>query len=137
MAELTGQGFTDMQPMPGLNYYRIKAVDKDGGISYSNVAVVLNAASGFELIGMAPNPVINGRFNLNISAAQKTMIEIVIMDMQGRRVDQQRVDMSAGFNTVAVHVAGLAKGTYQVYGVTGDGRSRVLRTQSRRSLITK
>lgn len=127
MAELTGQGFTDMQPMPGLNYYRIKAVDKDGGISYSNVAVVLNAASGFELIGMAPNPVVNGRFNLNISAAQKTMMEIVIMDMQGRRVDQQRADMSAGFNTVAVHVARLAKGTYQVYGVTGDGRSRVLR----------
>jgi hypothetical protein len=119
--------YTDQQPLPGLNYYRIKAKEIDGKTSYSNIVVILNAAKGSNLVSIAPNPVVNGSFKLNISAAQKMQMNIVVTDMQGRPMQEQMVNLSAGFNTIPVNVANLARGTYQVYGNTPDGRSRVLR----------
>ena len=123
----TGFGFADIQPLPGLNYYRIKLIEKDGKITYSNVAVILNAAKGFDLISIAPNPIVNGNFKLNISAAQKMQMDIVITDMQGRVVQKQTVSMAAGINAVGMNINNLAKGTYQVYGNTNEGRSGVIR----------
>ena len=123
----TGFSFTDMQPLPGLNYYRIKLIEKDGKITWSNIAVILNAAKGFDLINILPNPIVNGNFKLNISAAQKMQIDIVITDMQGRLMKKQTVNMIAGFNTIPVNITNLAAGTYQVYTNTPDERSRVLR----------
>lgn len=119
--------FTDIQPLPGLNYYRIKAIEKDGKISYSNIAVVLDEAKGVALISISPNPVVSGNFKLNVSAAQNMQMDIVITDMQGRLVQKQKVNMTAGFNTIPINVTNLAAGTYHVYGNTVDGRSRVLR----------
>ena len=123
----TGFDFTDMQPLPDLNYYRIKLIEKDGKITYSNIAVILNAAKGFDLISITPNPIVNGIFKLNVSAAQKIQMDIVITDMQGRQVQKQTLNMIAGFNAINMNVNNLAAGTYQVYGNTADGRSRMIR----------
>ncbi len=123
----TGFSFTDMQPLPGLNYYRIKLIEKDGKITWSNIAVILNAAKGFDLINIVPNPIVNSNFKLNISAAQKMQIDIVITDMQGRLVQKRKANITAGFNTIPVNITNLAAGTYQVYTNTPDERSRVLR----------
>lgn len=119
--------FTDVQPLPGSNYYRIKMKDNSSKITNSNIALVLNAATGSELISISPNPVLNGHLKLNVSAAQKTQMEIVITDMQGRLVQKQMLSLIAGFSTIPVNIANLVKGTYQVYGNTGSGRSWVLR----------
>jgi len=119
--------FTDLQPMPGLNYYRLKMKDKNGKILYSNIAVILNAKKGIQFISISSNPVVNGSLKLNIAAAEKTQLEIVITDIQGRVMQKQKVSLIAGFNTIPMNVANLATGTYQVYAVTADGRSTVLR----------
>ena len=76
---------------------------------------------------IAPNPIVNGNFKLNISAAQKVQMNIVITDMQGRVMQRQTVNLIAGFNALPMNVTNLATGTYQVYGNTADGRSKVLR----------
>jgi len=76
---------------------------------------------------IAPNPIVNRNFKLNVSAAQKATMEIVIIDMQGRVMQKQTANMIAGFNSIPVNVANFASGTYQVYGVTAEGRSKVMR----------
>lgn len=119
--------YTDAQPAAGINYYRLKMTDADGKITYSTVVSLINAAKGFDVLNIAPNPIVNGRFNLNISAAQNAGMNMLITDMQGRVLQQQSVNLVAGFNSIPVNVTTLAAGTYQVYGITAEGRTRVLR----------
>lgn len=121
-------GYTDVQPLAGMNYYRLKLVDADGKISYSPIVALLNADKGFELISISPNPVNQaGSLKLNISSALAMNMEIVITDMAGRLVQRQAAAISPGYNTVPVNVSRLPAGNYQVYGNTGEGRSRVVR----------
>jgi hypothetical protein len=70
---------------------------------------------------------VNGAFNLKVSTAEKIQMELVITDMQGRILQKQSVPMIAGFNQVPVNVRNLAAGTYQLFGNTDDGRTKVLR----------
>ena len=85
------------------------------------------AEKGIDVMNIAPNPVVNSTFNLQISSADKTQVELVITDMQGRILQKQSVNMIAGFNTIPMNVKNLAAGTYQLFGNTADGRTRVLR----------
>lgn len=119
--------FTDMQVLPGLNFYRVKLKGRDGKIIYSNLVVILNAAKGFELINISPNPVAAGFFKLNISAAQKMNAEMLITDMQGRLKKKQRIQLLTGFNQLPVRVNDLSAGIYQLYIIAAGERSKLLR----------
>jgi hypothetical protein len=123
----TSFDLTDGQALPGLNYYRVKMLRKDGKITCSNIAVILNAAKGTSFISIAPNPVVNGNFKLNVSAAQNTKMEMLITDMQGRKLRQQVVTLIAGFNQLPVNVNDLSPGIYLLYAIIAGERSRVLR----------
>ena len=119
--------YTDVHPLPGVNYYRLKMTDADGKVTYSSIVSLINAAAGIDIMSIAPNPIVNRNFKLNISAAQKTQMDMMITDMQGRVMHKQIINAIAGFNTVPVNVSNLATGTYQVYVVSAEGRSKVLR----------
>lgn len=123
----TDLSFTDMQPLPGYNYYRIQTIEKSGRSTYSNVAVIINTVKGFELISITPNPVLRGNFKLNVSAAQKMQADMLITDMQGRLLQKQTIVLTAGSNIFTIDVSKLARGTYHVYGNTAEGRSRAMR----------
>ena len=101
--------------------------DADGKITYSTVVSLINAVKGIDVLNIAPNPVVNSTFNLKVSTALKTQMEIVITDMQGRILQKQAVSLIAGFNSIPMNVKNLAAGTYQLVGITADGRTRVLR----------
>ncbi|HMI79578.1 MAG TPA: T9SS type A sorting domain-containing protein, partial [Ferruginibacter sp.] len=119
--------YTDAQPAAGVNYYRLKMTDANGKVAYSGVVSLINAVKGFDIMNIAPNPIVSGRFNLNVSAAQKAQMNVVVTDMQGRVMQQQTISLIAGFNAIPMNVTKLSAGTYQVYGITEDGRSKVLR----------
>jgi len=119
--------YTDNQPAKGINYYRLKMTDADGKVTYSIVVTLINAVKGIDVMNIAPNPVVNSAFNLKVSAAAKTKMEIVITDMQGRILQQQSVSLIAGFNSIPMNVRKLAAGTYQLVGITEDGKTKVLR----------
>lgn len=119
--------YTDNAPAKGINYYRLKMTDADGKITYSTTVTLINAVKGIDVMNIAPNPIVNGAFNVKISTAEKTQMELVITDMQGRVLQKQSVSMIAGFNQIPMNVRNLAAGTYQLFGNTADGRTRVLR----------
>ena len=119
--------YTDIHPAAGVNNYRLKMTDANGKITYSTIVSLINATTGIDIMSIAPNPIVNGNFKLNISAAQKVQMDIVITDMQGRLMQKQTINTIAGFNSIPMNVTNLATGTYQVYGVTTEGRSKVLR----------
>jgi len=119
--------FIDAQPLAGINYYRLKMVDIDGKISYSGIVALVNGSKGFDLISIAPNPVVNGNFKLNITSAAAQRLDLQVSDMQGRIVQTQRASVSAGSSSVTVLVDRLATGTYNIYGITTEGRTRLIR----------
>jgi hypothetical protein len=118
---------TDAQPLAGMNYYRLKTVDDNGAVSYSGIVALLNAVKGFDIISIAPNPVVDDNFRLNVTNAQASKMDITIIDMQGRLVNRQTVSVIAGYNSLPINVANLAAGTYTIQATIADERSRVIR----------
>lgn len=119
--------YADNTPLPGINYYRLKVTDADGKVSYSNIVALIQASKGLELISITPNLVKDGNCRLNITAAENQQLDIQIMDLAGRLVSRQQVDLKTGFSTINLKVNNLASGTYQLFGITADGmRTRTL-----------
>jgi hypothetical protein len=119
--------YTDTDPLKGMNYYRLKMIDADGKISYSGMVALLNAVKGFDIISIAPNPVINDHFKLNVSSAQSSKMDIIIFDMQGRLVNRQTVQLIAGFNSLPIQAGRLAAGTYTIQASIAGEQTRQLR----------
>lgn len=121
-------GYTDAQPLKGMNYYRLKMTDASGKVSYSGIVALLNADKGMEMVNIVPNPVVSdGRFTLNISAARASQVNLVITDMTGRVVQQQQKTLTAGYNSLPMNVASLAPGTYNITGISDEDKTRILR----------
>lgn len=91
-------------PGPGIWYYRLKMVDKDGTFSYSGYAQVRIAGNG--VITMGPNPVIN---ELKINGLT-TANEVLLYDNAGRLLSYKK----AAGAVLSVNTSGLAKGIYVV-----------------------
>lgn len=116
----------DANPVSGINYYRLKTADIDGRVTYSNVVVLLNQTKGFALVSLAPNPVAD-KAVLSITSAEKSIMEIVVTDVNGKQISKQRVSLIAGNNQVQLNLRNVAAGTYQVSGLTADGAVKTLR----------
>jgi hypothetical protein len=118
---------TDANPLPGINYYRLKMISADGKEDYSNIVVLINNSKGFDIFSISPNPVTNGSFNLNLFSSSAAPVEIKLMDMQGRVVEQQTRNITAGLNSINFNVSKLAAGSYVISASQQGSRSRVLK----------
>ncbi len=97
-------------PVSGLNYYRLKPVDRDGAFVYSEIRKVNFGKTGG--ISVYPNPA-KDHFNITLTGSlinQPATISLVAMD--GRMVYQQRV--TALSQTETIPVDRIASGKYVV-----------------------
>ncbi len=116
--QLNSYSFTDAAPFAGSNYYRVKALSKDGKFDYSAV-VALGAGTPRGEMFVYPNPVANGNFNLQLTAAEKGNYEVRIFDVSGREVyggkltvesEYQNIQMSVpAMNTSGVYILQMVK----------------------------
>ncbi len=83
-AALTQFGYTDNALPNGTYYYRLKMTDKDGKITYSNVAIV-KVGSKEQLVSVYPNPVKRGE-SLQINLQNITVSNIQIINSTGQVV---------------------------------------------------
>ncbi|MFM6924571.1 MAG: T9SS type A sorting domain-containing protein [Ferruginibacter sp.] len=118
---------TDANPLPGVNYYRLKMISADGKADYSNIVVLINNTKCFDIFSISPNPLTNVSFNLNLFSSSASPVEIKIMGMQGRVVDQQTRNITAGLNSISIHIDKLASGSYAIFASQQGNRSKVLK----------
>lgn len=118
--------YDDVNPLPGINYYRLKSVDDNGNITYSSIVTLLNKEKGFEIVNISPNPTVNGQFKLNVTTTQQTKMDVIITDMAGKVVSKKAVTLANGFNAIDMNVSNLASGTYQLFGNTAEGKTTTL-----------
>jgi len=94
--------YVDKNPINGLNYYRLRQIDRDGASSFSNIVAVEWKPLVFKIL---PNPVTD-HFSIQ---SELPWTCAVLFDMQGRRVrtflfsEQQQLDgLEAGAYWLAV-----------------------------------
>jgi len=118
--------FTDITPAPGTNYYRLKSIDADGKIAYSNTIAILNKAKGFEIVNMMPNPVI-GKAILNVASAGAATINIIVTDVAGRQIQSKTFNLLSGSNQLPLDFSKLSTGVYYLTGVTQGGERKTVK----------
>jgi hypothetical protein len=118
--------YIDDNLLQGLNYYRIKALHNNGKITYSPVAAILNTVAGFDIISLMPN-IVSSTTLLNISAAQKTRLNIAVTDATGHVVQRLVQNIVAGSSILSIDATTLAAGIYQIHATTLQGDSRTVR----------
>jgi hypothetical protein len=102
--------WVDMQPKPGHNYYKLKQLDIDGRTNESEVIDVYRSTDG-SMVRVYPNPAI-AQIYLEWDSQKAEIIEIQLLDMSGRMVQQVVVRATEGINTQVLHVESLSPGLY-------------------------
>jgi hypothetical protein len=118
----------DNKPVNGMNYYRLKMVDKDGKFSYSQVRSI-NEAVSFG-VSIYPNPVENN-LNLNFSSDKAETVQVDVVDNGGKVVATQQIEVAVGASTQGINVGGLSRGVYyvRVVGAEGETEERFVKQQ--------
>jgi len=114
--------FTDYAILSTNNYYRLEQVDADGLIRYSDI-IQVNTNCVEDNIGtldVFPNPVQNDDLNMRLLSSKNAAANVTIMDVTGRIISQQALQVAEGINTLNVSVGGLTAGTYFVQ-IEGEG----------------
>ena len=82
--ELSDYSFADEKPFSGVNQYRLKQTDFDGGFEFS--AVVTVRFSNESTVRIAPNPTASGFITLSLTDLRSDKAVAVIFDNFGRQV---------------------------------------------------
>lgn len=105
--------FTDMNPFRGKTYYRLKLLDANGQMQYSEIRTV--AFKNFvEEFRIAPNPT-REQTSITVEANSSFMATLTISDFMGRSVYTTNVRINAGSNVIPVN--GLSKFNNGIYMV--------------------
>ncbi len=119
--------YTDLQPLSGINYYRIKMTDAEGKDTYSSIIALLNDRKGFEIINLSPSLVVDGKSNLNLSSAQAQTVNIVVTGSMGNILNQFSQTLIAGSNQIPMDFSALAAGSYFVSVITAEREKKSVR----------
>ncbi len=95
---------------PGLNYYRLKMVDKDGKFEYSKTIAIKDADKATD-ISIYPNPV-ETSLNVKIISIVSEKLQLKVTDMQGRVITTSILNVNAGMNSASIETSNLPKGNY-------------------------
>lgn len=103
--------YTDRNPLPGINYYRLQQHDLDGNKSYSKVIEVNHGSES--TVKLYPNPV-NTKLNIEINVPKAGIASIKVMDATGRVVRMAELKLVMGSNITDIPMEGLADGMYMI-----------------------
>ncbi|MES2847717.1 MAG: GEVED domain-containing protein [Bacteroidota bacterium] len=103
--------YIDYTPAMGVNFYRLKVIERNGSLKYSAVRSVRN--EGTADIAIYPNPV-KGMMMLNITSDRIDKAIVTISDMNGRLVQVRTNAINEGSNYININTAALSSGTYIV-----------------------
>lgn len=118
--------YDDNSNVSAIAYYRIKAIDYNGKISYTLIIKVGSQVKDMRLAGLLPNPVSNTA-QLSITTVKKDKVELSIVSLEGKVVYRNTVQLQNGTSIVNLEIANLSKGTYVVRGVFSDGQTNSIK----------
>ncbi len=113
--------FTDENPLPGINYYRLKQLDTDGKFEYSPLVIADVRATGL-IFDVFPNPSSDGELSVRTVSRSEGSARLEIFDWAGYKVYQEAVQMPEGTMIYPVSMATFPKGAYTARLEMPDGQ---------------
>jgi hypothetical protein len=105
-------GYIHNHPVTGINYYRLKQLDKDGRSSYSNIATA-KIGEGVKDIAVYPNPV-KDILALSVVNGEAAKAVILITGVNGNVLQRSAMNLQQGQHEYFFNVSQLPAGTYFV-----------------------
>lgn len=115
--------FTDERPIAGTNYYRLRQVDNDGRSSYSGI-VILKDEKAFSISALYPNPA-KDVMKVSINTEKAGRATYSIIDIAGKVLQQNTINLINGDNNVSLNISSLATGIYHIRIVNESGEIRI------------
>jgi hypothetical protein len=112
----------DANPYLGNNFYRIKAVEKSGGIKYSGVVNVKTGSYKSSIV-VYPNPVKNGMLYMKLNNQPNGKYVVQLLNTLGQQIFTQTIDHIGGTAILSLNVSSvISKGVYQLKIIHGKTR---------------
>src|SRR6266536_749702 len=118
----------DPSPVNGKNFYRIKAVDKNGAIAYTAIALV-NISAGKSSVSIYPNPVQNRIVNVQFTNLPAGNYNLILYNTLGQPVLSKKIEHAGGSATQSFTLpVNTAAGAYivKLFNKTFDFTSRIV-----------
>jgi len=103
----------DVQPVQGVNFYRIKKIGTNGEYEYSSI-VSARVGKGNNWVSIYPNPVTNGIINLQIRNSITGSYTLRLVNAIGQSVLQTSVNHPGGESVRKLELKGVSNGYYQM-----------------------
>jgi hypothetical protein len=103
--------YTDVNPLPVADFYRLEQVDLDGKYSYSAIMQVALPAGGGISLRLTPNPS-PGLIYLELKNAETGTLEVSLSDVLGRVLHQWSFEKQGQIWSQSIDPGNLAAGTY-------------------------
>jgi hypothetical protein len=118
------QTATDMHPMPGANYYRLKLVNTDGTVAaYTPVNSIIMATSMAPDLYIYPNPIKNRQFYINAPGLAHQGYNLRLFDIKGKCVFRQSLNDAPAAQRAFRLPNTLAPGIYVVQLADNNGNT--------------
>ncbi len=114
--------FTDYLPENGINFYRLKMVDKDGQFGYSKVVSVTIKKDLSNSIDISSASASDNQVRLKLSSLNVVLAVVNIIDANGKRLYSSNISLNKGVNNFN-RTAYLPRGVYFVNLVYGNENS--------------
>ncbi|RFM28293.1 T9SS type A sorting domain-containing protein [Deminuibacter soli] len=112
--------FTDAQPLPGANYYRLNITGTAGYQRYSDtVSVQLLPPAPRFIAYIWPNPVCTNSMNLAVKAQGDGLLRLEIVSLNGKIIQAETIVVTKGLVRKQVDVSKLRNGLYFAYLTSG------------------
>lgn len=110
---------TDVSPLNGISYYRLKQTDFDGQFKYSSTLTVQKDENDFEILSAQYS---EGQLSVYFNCDSDCRIRIELYDLTGRKV-YSKLEMASSNSVVEIPVKGLKAGIYLLRA--SDGKRSV------------
>jgi hypothetical protein len=119
--ELTFYEFKDLNVPAGSYLYRLKQIDFDGSISYSeSIEVIVSFNYNYKLFQNYPNP-FNPETKISFTLASANNVRLSVYDILGNEIFiLANENKEAGEHTITFNAAGLSAGVYFYTLKTGE-----------------
>lgn len=103
--------YTDLHPVDGYSYYRLKQTDYDGKYTYSDIVAVKFDNNKIKLLKIFPNPIAD-QTTCSVYSPEILPAMISITDVTGKTIFRKSAGLNYGTNNIEFNTSGLSKGLY-------------------------